>query len=88
MSYRSGSHTVFHHRYPIVWITKYRDTMLEGAGADTNDDPAGGQGTRRPDRLRRVVAGACPYLEVLSLDNSRGLIGGNPSRQLFRVCNS
>jgi REP-associated tyrosine transposase len=34
MSYRSGSHTVFHHRYPIVWITKYRDTMLEGASRE------------------------------------------------------
>ena len=24
MSYTTGSHTVFHHRYHIVWITKYR----------------------------------------------------------------
>src|ERR1700720_4189538 len=24
MSYTSGGHTVFHHRYHIVWITKYR----------------------------------------------------------------
>ena len=31
MSYRSGSHTVFHHRYHIVWITKYRYNVLEGA---------------------------------------------------------
>jgi putative transposase len=27
----SGSHTVFHHRYHIVWITKYRYKVLEGA---------------------------------------------------------
>ncbi len=27
----SGSHTVFHHRYHIVWITKYRCKVLEGA---------------------------------------------------------
>jgi hypothetical protein len=32
------------------------------AGADTNDYPAGLQGTRRPDRLRRFVAGTCPYV--------------------------
>ena len=31
MSYTSGSHTVFHHRYHIVWITKYRCKVLEGA---------------------------------------------------------
>jgi putative transposase len=34
MSYPSGSHTVFHYRYPIVWITKYRDTMLKGASRE------------------------------------------------------
>src|SRR5664279_2191428 len=27
----SGSHTVFHHRYHIVWITKYRYKVLDGA---------------------------------------------------------
>ena len=31
MSYTSGSHTVFHHRYHIVWITKCRYKVLEGA---------------------------------------------------------
>jgi hypothetical protein len=31
MNYTSGSHTVFHHRYYIVWITKYRYNVLEGA---------------------------------------------------------
>ena len=30
MSYTSGSHTVFHHRYHIVWITKYRKPILRG----------------------------------------------------------
>jgi hypothetical protein len=24
MSYDTGAHTVFYHRYHIVWITKYR----------------------------------------------------------------
>ena len=30
MSYRTGSHTLFHHRYHIVWITKYRYKVLCG----------------------------------------------------------
>ena len=28
--YSKSSHTVFHHRYHIVWITKYRYRVLEG----------------------------------------------------------
>ncbi|MGI9522726.1 MAG: IS200/IS605 family transposase [Hyphomicrobiaceae bacterium] len=31
MSYDKCSHTVFHHRYHIVWITKYRFKVLRGA---------------------------------------------------------
>jgi len=31
MSYDTGSHTVFYHRYHIVWITKYRYKLLKGA---------------------------------------------------------
>jgi len=27
-SYRSGAHTTFHHRYHIVWVTKYRYKVL------------------------------------------------------------
>ncbi len=27
----TGAHTVFYHRYHIVWITKYRYAVLEGA---------------------------------------------------------
>jgi putative transposase len=46
MNYTSGSHTVFHHRYHIVWITKDRFKVRRGvAGADTND----------ANRLRRFV---------------------------------
>jgi putative transposase len=30
MSYRTGSHTVFHHRYHIVWAPKYRYSVLSG----------------------------------------------------------
>ena len=28
--YSKGSHTVYHHRYHIVWITKYRYRILRG----------------------------------------------------------
>ncbi len=28
--YTKGSHTVFHHRYHLVWITKYRYRVLQG----------------------------------------------------------
>jgi len=31
MQYDKGKHTVFHHRYHIVWITKYRYKVLTGA---------------------------------------------------------
>ncbi len=31
MHYDKGKHTVFHHRYHIVWITKYRYRVLRGA---------------------------------------------------------
>ena len=30
MTYRSGSHTLFHHRYHIVWTPKYRFKVLHG----------------------------------------------------------
>ncbi|MDE2570592.1 MAG: IS200/IS605 family transposase [Sphingomonadales bacterium] len=30
MSYRSGSHTLFHHRFHIVWAPKYRYKVLIG----------------------------------------------------------
>ena len=31
MVYAKGCHTVFYHRYHIVWITKYRYKVLQGA---------------------------------------------------------
>lgn len=30
MRYATGSHTVFHHRYHIVWVPKYRYKVLRG----------------------------------------------------------
>ena len=29
-NYTSGSHTIYHHRYHLVWITKYRYRILSG----------------------------------------------------------
>src|SRR6202790_4623792 len=59
MSYTSGSHTVFHHRYHIVWITKYRYKVLEGALRELSARCAGNWA---PDRIRRFVARTCPYV--------------------------
>jgi putative transposase len=28
--YTHGKHTVYHHRYHLVWITKYRYKVLQG----------------------------------------------------------
>ena len=30
MSYTTRSHTIFHHRYHIVWVPKYRYKVLDG----------------------------------------------------------
>ena len=31
MTYSTGSHVIFHHRYHIVWAPKYRYKVLQGA---------------------------------------------------------
>ena len=31
MQYDKGKHTIYHHRYHLVWITKYRQKVLTGA---------------------------------------------------------
>ncbi len=31
MQYDKGKHTIYHHRYHLVWITKYRKKVLTGA---------------------------------------------------------
>jgi REP element-mobilizing transposase RayT len=41
MSYTSGRHTVFHHRYHIVWTTKYRYKVLEGRCGSGNEQLSG-----------------------------------------------
>ena len=49
MSYATGCHTVFHHRYHIVWVTKYRYKVLEG--------------TLR-ERIRTIIRPVCKELGV------------------------
>jgi putative transposase len=31
MAYSTGGHTRFYHRFHVVWVTKYRYKVLEGA---------------------------------------------------------
>ena len=45
----TGCHTVFHHRYHIVWITKYRYKVLEGA---------------LRERIRTIIRQVCKELGV------------------------
>ncbi|MGH6858218.1 MAG: IS200/IS605 family transposase [Methylocella sp.] len=45
----SRSHTVFHHRYHIVWIMKYRDKLLESASRE---------------RIRTIIRQVCKELGV------------------------
>src|ERR1019366_9400120 len=49
MSYATGCHTVFHHRYHIVWVTKYRYKVLEGA---------------LRERIRTIIRQVCKELGV------------------------
>lgn len=49
MRYETGSHTVFHHRYHIVWITKYRYNVLGG---------------ELRERIRTIIQQTCEELGV------------------------
>ena len=49
MSYCTSSHTTFYHRYHVVWATKYRHRVLEGA---------------MRERLRDVIRQTCSELDV------------------------
>ncbi len=48
-AYDTGAHTVFYHRYHIVWITKYRYKVLEGAVRE---------------RIRGIIRQVCAELGV------------------------
>jgi putative transposase len=49
MRYDTGKHTVFHHRYHIVWITKYRYQVLRG---------------ELRERVRTIIRQVCAELGV------------------------
>ena len=49
MSYCTASHTTFYHRYHVVWATKYRHRVLQGA---------------MRERLREVIGQTCSELDV------------------------
>jgi len=49
MSYCTASHTTFYHRYHVVWATKYRHRVLQGA---------------MRERLRDVISQTCSELDV------------------------
>ena len=49
MSHSRRSHTVTHHRYHIVWITKYRYKVLEG---------------KLRERIREIIRRVCDELGV------------------------
>ena len=49
MAYSSGSHTRFYHRYHVVWATKYRHKVLDGA---------------MRERIREIIRQACAEMGV------------------------
>jgi len=49
MAYTRGCHTVFHHRYHIVWVPKYRFKVLHGAVRE---------------RVREIVRQVCDEMGV------------------------
>ena len=53
MGYTSGCHTVFHHRYHIVWVPKYRYKVLRG---------------EIRDRIRTIIRQVCSELGVEIID--------------------
>jgi len=49
MTYCTGSHTKFYHRFHIVWITKYRYKVLHG---------------KMRERLREIIRQTCAEMGV------------------------
>ena len=49
MRYSSAAHTRFYHRYQVVWVTKYRFKVLEGA---------------MRERLREIIHQTCTELGI------------------------
>ena len=57
MSYSTGSHTVFYHRYHIVWITKYRYKVLQG---------------KLRERVRDIIRQVCREMDVQIIEGVCG----------------
>ena len=74
--YDSSVHTVFYHRYHIVWITKYRYKVLEGAVRE---------------RVREIIRQVCAELGVtivkgvLSQDHVHMMVSIPPQRSVSDV---
>ena len=49
MTYCTGSHTKFYHRFHVVWITKYRYKVLHG---------------EMRERLREIIRQTCAEMSV------------------------
>lgn len=49
MAYSTGPHTRFYHRYHVVWATKYRRKVLEGA---------------MRERIREIIQQSCSEMGV------------------------
>ena len=49
MAYSTGSHTRFYHRFHVVWVTKYRYNVLEGA---------------MRERIREIIRQTCAEMGV------------------------
>ena len=76
MQYDKGKHTVFHHRYHIIWITKYRFKVLKGVIRE---------------RVREITLQACEELGVkiisgvLSVDHVHMFVSIPPHRAVSDV---
>jgi len=76
MPYDSDCHTVFHHRYHLVWITKYRYKVLSGAVRE---------------RVREIVGQVCSELGVsiisgvLSIDHVHMFVSILPHHSVSNV---
>ena len=76
MVYSTGSHTRFYHRYHVVWSTKYRYKVLQGA---------------MRERIREIIRQACAEMGVhivkgvLARDHVHMFISVPPHVALSRV---
>ena len=79
MSYSTGSHTVFYHRYHIVWITRYRYKVLQG---------------KLRERVRDIIRQVCREMGVqiiegvLSSDHIHMFVRCRPTLPSAISCNA